>query len=872
MKKTAKIKTILLYVMTMYVLNKELVDWMLGGASKLIYYGLVAGCALLGMLQLLTKERSRSLVLNYVAYCVIVLLNGLILSNSEQFKVGIIEYVTNSLVFFSLLFLMSGSKEHTNLLKTIVVWGVITSVLAVYEYVAQEPVLPDYEGKLSLFQNGSSSYRATVFIGSPMILGVVLGAAMIIACYFHYKERNLLYLGAAVVILGGILCTGSRGPLLCAVGGMVVMYAVIFLRNGISRATAIVLGAGCGLCLLVVLFLLLNPDFKTGIEQVDFLIYRFTSSFDFSNEWGNVERLNRWGYYIGEFLKRPMFGYGLASTSAEVSTNQMVTAHGITTESGVLARLVETGLVGTIAYYSLLILSLKKGLRGLFRDKLNRDQSDTRFFAVGVVALLLFEDVILQISLDLFCNYVMWFALAYVVNRQLQSDELEEQVYRKHGLRRAWLRKKSNERNAELIQKNADSRIAVVLHLFYDQSWVEIKEYLKNLDAYSFDLYITVTEGRISQATLDDIQKYHDSAKVTVCPNMGFDLAPFLRVLKTLDLDDYDIVIKLQSKSTKRSWIYIYDQLFLRRDWFVNLFEGVLGADVVHTTVDKLRNDSKTGLVAAENLIVRDPLHKRQMIAKTAKERNMEVPEDYRFVAGTCFAVKAACLKNIQELDIAGEDFSSGTTSRGLSFGHYLERYICCTVQLQGLEYYGNSVCTGRRAMLKPVRRMMYRISSERLLEENLIFDPEWFFWQMDNKFVRFKYRMMPFSQLKYSNDYDERPFTQCPPYQYLKGNVEAYEAYCEYHRQNGLPLMSKERFDALRQSICENGYDERHIIVINERKVIMDGQHRACCLCNEVGEDTLVRVLQIRHLELKKMIRAIVPVSVTKFYHKVKG
>ena len=57
---------------------------------------------------------------------------------------------------------------------------------------------------------------------------------------------------------------------------------------------------------------------------------------------------------------------------------------------------------------------------------------------------------------------------------------------------------------------------------------------------------------------------------------------------------------------------------------------------------------------------------------------------------------------------------------------------------------------------------------------------------------------------------------------------------------------MSKERYDRLIESINQYGYDERHIIIVNERNILKDGQHRACILANKYGEDSYVRVLKI--------------------------
>ena len=196
---------------------------------------------------------------------------------------------------------------------------------------------------------------------------------------------------------------------------------------------------------------------------------------------------------------------------------------------------------------------------------------------------------------------------------------MEEERYRQNKILRSLQRKVFY--NKSLVNKNQQCRCLVILHLFYEKSWVEINEYLKNLAPYIFDLVITATKNRIGQDTIARIVKEYPNVQIIPTENKGYDLLPFLSVIQTVDLSQYDVVFKLQSKSTKRRWIYIYKQLFLRRDWFVNLYEGILSAKNVHRTIDILYNQKETGLVAAANLIVKDPKHKSNMIRKMADNR-----------------------------------------------------------------------------------------------------------------------------------------------------------------------------------------------------------------------------------------------------------
>lgn len=153
------------------------------------------------------------------------------------------------------------------------------------------------------------------------------------------------------------------------------------------------------------------------------------------------------------------------------------------------------------------------------------------------------------------------------------------QNYKSHHKIRSRARQKSVQLHRSMIEKNKDAKILVILHLFYPMSWIEIKEYLDNLSCYHYELIVTVTNGMIPDAVIAQIRDFKPDVRIIECENKGFDVRPFMMAIQSVDLHKYDVVVKLQSKSTKRRWIFIYNQLFLRRDWFLDLFEGILSPE-----------------------------------------------------------------------------------------------------------------------------------------------------------------------------------------------------------------------------------------------------------------------------------------------------
>ena len=431
---------------------------------------------------------------------------------------------------------------------------------------------------------------------------------------------------------------------------------------------------------------------------------------------------------------------------------------------------------------------------------------------------------------------------------------MANKYYRK-GIRRGAARIAGQKKYKSLIEKNKEKRILVFLHLFYPESWKEIREYLRNFEVYDWDLCITypdfLDEKPEFSEIREDILRLNPRTEFFRFENRGFDIGPFLTALRQKEINDYDVIFKLQSKGTRRPWIFIYRQLFIGRDWFRNLFEGIAGAGTVHTTIDAIANDPSVGMCAASNLIVHDPPHKENMVIRKLADYGITVKKGYRFVAGTCFAAKPRCLQPLIDFPAALEDFVPVPPSRGLSLGHILERYMTIAVSQAGYTIRGNRVMGVEHAVHAPLEHIFYGLSSERLYDLPYVYDDEFFFWALDHFMVSYRTKKMRVGDIRYrmGKEGEVIPLSECVPYRYLQGDTAAYEEYCRIHAETERPLMSVERYDELISSMKEQGFDEEHIIMVNEENIVKDGQHRACWLAWKYGLDHEVEVLEVKVL-----------------------
>lgn len=91
-------------------------------------------------------------------------------------------------------------------------------------------------------------------------------------------------------------------------------------------------------------------------------------------------------------------------------------------------------------------------------------------------------------------------------------------------------------------------RLASVLHLHYPELWPELREALASIPE-RFDLFVSVTEGAAEKA-IPQIKASYPDAHVSVFPNHGRDILPFMTFAATGVLNNYDLICKLHAKRT----------------------------------------------------------------------------------------------------------------------------------------------------------------------------------------------------------------------------------------------------------------------------------------------------------------------------------
>ncbi len=392
----------------------------------------------------------------------------------------------------------------------------------------------------------------------------------------------------------------------------------------------------------------------------------------------------------------------------------------------------------------------------------------------------------------------------------------------------------------DVIARNSNVRILVVLHLYYPDAWPVVRMYLENLATYRFELVVTIAEGARLGEVVSNVREFAPSARIIESANAGRDIWPFVSVVNGTDLDDYDIILKLHTKGARRPSMFAYGQVFKRSDWFFNLFDGVLGGKAVHRLVDEL-SSGRAKLCAAENLIVADPPHKQRLVRAFCETRGIRCPDDYRFVAGSCFAARTEVFKSLKAMRFRVEDFESPREGV-FSAAHAIERVMC---------FPAKDAMTGF-----PVNRREYpketdecaRTSSLRLLADDRVDLDDDFFLRVLEPFHVRRYEI---AEARLGDLHRRRGdgslchLEECAPFRYLCGDREAYEKYCTENKAETGFAMSPERFESLIASMSQ--YNARAMpVVFGPDNIVMDGQHRCCVLLKRFGRNHVVDILRI--------------------------
>lgn len=248
----------------------------------------------------------------------------------------------------------------------------------------------------------------------------------------------------------------------------------------------------------------------------------------------------------------------------------------------------------------------------------------------------------------------------------------------------------------------SNKKVLVHLHLYYHNQLDFMLSRLKNICDCNWDLYVTVCEE--NQKSVEKLRKLKPDVHIIQVENLGYDVWPFIQVLRMVNIDDYDYVLKLHTKAKYGFPVKTYnwrnsliDCMLISKKQFRKMFSlfeedcsiGFAGRSVYWMAF--------SGLVPEE----------QYMLNRMMKRLNLKYTEN-SYLSGTIFFARMSIFKSVIDSDISAKDFSAvSKTSSKATNAHVLERVFSFLASNNGLKNIGLTYFSGK---IKEFLRRLFSI------------------------------------------------------------------------------------------------------------------------------------------------------------------
>jgi len=222
------------------------------------------------------------------------------------------------------------------------------------------------------------------------------------------------------------------------------------------------------------------------------------------------------------------------------------------------------------------------------------------------------------------------------------------------------------------------TRVAAVVHLFYEELAGEFRTYLLNVPG-QLDVYIS-TGSEFSRQVIEQVFADWPNGRVEVrlAPNRGRDIAPKLIAFKDV-YERYELILHLHSKKSQHAGVLA--------PWRLFLLETLLGSPpAVSGFLHMFEQQPSLGIVAAQHF---EPMRHwvnwggnfrtaSQLTASMGFAIDPHAPLD--FPSGSMFWARSAALKPLLDLGLEFESFDPERGQVDATVAHAIERlyfYVC---------------------------------------------------------------------------------------------------------------------------------------------------------------------------------------------------
>lgn len=254
--------------------------------------------------------------------------------------------------------------------------------------------------------------------------------------------------------------------------------------------------------------------------------------------------------------------------------------------------------------------------------------------------------------------------------------------------------------------------ILVVLHLYYKEQTEYFISKLSNITGVSWDLIITHTG--ISDSQFDLLKRFKPNTRFIETENYGYDVWPFLKVIKMSDLDKYDYVIKLHTKRSIDN-VRLNHYTMNGYTWRNVLVDSILySPSYFNGILKKFGEHPEIGMISAFETYTDITWVKYSEVLTKELEKFGLTTNNHFMCMGTMFMIRANLLKVLQTDQISLARFMDHDPESGLDFtlAHVYERLLSLLPAAQGYKLFPET----------PNKKLKYRLLMRQSLSALLKF------------------------------------------------------------------------------------------------------------------------------------------------------
>lgn len=232
------------------------------------------------------------------------------------------------------------------------------------------------------------------------------------------------------------------------------------------------------------------------------------------------------------------------------------------------------------------------------------------------------------------------------------------------------------------------SKILVIIHIYYSNQVDLILNSLNNI-SLPYDLYCSIGNKPEYQKIKNKILALNQDAHIVDVSNVGYDIWPFVHIINTIDLSQYEYMVKLHTKRDmdRALPINLGNGFYIETGswWRDNLLAFISTKDNFNKCIEALKNP-KIGMCTRFNLIHNAPNHCGVLnYARSQYPQYILDLDNYSFVAGTMFVAKVAPFQILKDMNISENLFDKASEKHETQFAHVIERIIGAIIYKSGM-------------------------------------------------------------------------------------------------------------------------------------------------------------------------------------------